>query len=80
MAEIKYSTLNTAGLRLDKMIENEGFKVLDMFQRIKRSDGLNIETLRCPIRINKEIFKSDIAAPLVGQHTEEIIKEYSLWK
>ena len=65
-------------LEWDKMIENEGFKVLDMFQRIKRSDGLNIETLRCPIRINKQIFKSDIAAPLVGQHTEEIIKEYSL--
>ena len=65
-------------LEWDKMIENEGFKVLDMFQRIKRSDGLDIETLRCPIRINNEIFKSNIAAPRVGQHTDEIIKEYAL--
>ena len=65
-------------LEWDKMIENEGFKVLDMFQRIKRSDGLNIETLRCPIRINSQIFKSDIAAPLVGQHNNEIIEEYQL--
>ena len=65
-------------LEWDKMIENEGFKVLDMFQRIKRSDGLDIETLRCPIRINNQIFKSDIAAPLVGQHNNEIIEEYQL--
>ena len=49
-----------------------------MFQRIKRSDGLDIETLRCPIRINNEIFKSEIAAPLVGQHNEEITEEYQL--
>ena len=28
------------------MIENEGFKVLDMFQRIKRSDGLDIEIFK----------------------------------
>lgn len=65
-------------LEWDKMLENEGFKILDMIQRIKRSDGLNIETLRCPIRINNEIFKSEIAAPLVGQHNSEIIKEYNL--
>ena len=41
----------------EKMLNHEGFKVLDMVQRIKRFDGLDIETLRCPIRINKEIFK-----------------------
>jgi len=65
-------------LEWDKMIEHEGFKILDMFQRIKRSDGLDIETLRCPIRINNEIFKSEVAAPLIGQNTDEIIKEFNL--
>ena len=65
-------------LEWDKMIEHEGFKVLDMLQKIVRSDGLNLETLRCPIRINKEIFKSEVAAPLIGQHNEEIIKDYNL--
>jgi len=39
---------------------------------------IDIETLRCPIRINNEIFKSEIAAPLVGQHNDEITKEYQL--
>ena len=62
----------------EKMLNHEGFKVLDMLQRIKRFDGLDIETLRCPIRINKEIFKSEIAAPVIGQHTDKINKEYNL--
>ena len=49
-----------------------------MLQRIKRFDGLDIETLRCPIRFNSEVYKSEIAAPLLGQHTEQISKEFSL--
>ena len=60
------------------MMDSEGFKVLDMIQRITRSDGLNIETLRCPIRINNEIFKSETAAPIIGQDTKKIIEEFSL--
>jgi CoA:oxalate CoA-transferase len=67
-------------LEWEKMLEHEGFKVLDMLQRIKRSDGLDIETLRCPIRINNEVFKSEVAAPLVGQDTDKIIKEFELLK
>ena len=62
----------------DKMLEHEGFKVLDMLQKIKRSDGLSIETLRCPIRFNDQIFKSEVAAPKIGQHTKDIEKEFNL--
>ena len=65
-------------LEWDKMMENEGFKVLDMLQRIKRFDGLDIETLRCPIRFNDQILKSEVAAPLIGQHTKQISEEFSL--
>ena len=65
-------------LEWDKMMEHEGFKVIDMLQRIKRYDGLDIETLRCPIRFNDKVYKSEIAAPLIGQHTEKITKEFSL--
>jgi CoA:oxalate CoA-transferase len=65
-------------LEWDQMLEHEGFKVMDMLQRIRRSDGLDIQTLRCPIRFNDEIFKSDIAAPKIGQHTANINKEFNL--
>ena len=65
-------------LEWDKMMEHEGFKVIDMLQRIKRFDGLDIETLRCPIRFDDQIFKSEVAAPIIGQHTKEISEEFSL--
>jgi crotonobetainyl-CoA:carnitine CoA-transferase CaiB-like acyl-CoA transferase len=65
-------------LEWEQMLEHEGFKVIDMLQRIKRSDGLDIETLRCPIRFDDDIFKSEIAAPTIGQHTTDITKEFNL--
>ena len=61
-----------------EMLQHQGFKVLDMIQRIKRFDGLDIETLRCPIRINDQIYKSEIAAPMIGQHNKKIIQEFRL--
>ena len=65
-------------LEWDKLLREEGFKVLDMIQEIKRPDGLNIKTLRCPIRINNQISKSDIAAPKIGENTIQIIEEFKL--
>ena len=62
----------------DNMLKHEGFKILDMTQRIKSLDGLDIKTLRCPIRVDGEIYKSDLAAPKVGQDNEKIIKEMEL--
>jgi len=62
----------------EKMLKHEGFKILDMTQRIIGVDGLNIETLRCPIRVNGKIFKSEKAAPKVGQDNEKIIAEMDI--
>ena len=62
----------------EKMLKHEGFQILDMTQRIKSLDGLDIKTLRCPIRVDGEIYKSELAAPKVGQDNEKIIKEMEL--
>ena len=62
----------------EKMLKHEGFNILDMVQRIKRDDGLNIETLRCPIRIDGKIFKSELAAPKIGQHNAKIMNEFGI--
>jgi len=62
----------------ENMLKHDGFKILDMTQRIKSLDGLDIKTLRCPIRVDGEIYKSDLAAPKVGQDNEKIIKEMEL--
>tara|TARA_Y100000591_G_scaffold96762_1_gene81968 strand:+ start:662 stop:1807 length:1146 start_codon:yes stop_codon:yes gene_type:complete len=62
----------------ETMIKHEGFKILDMVQRIQRDDGLDIETLRCPIKIDGEIFKSNKAAPKIGNDNNNIKKEFDI--
>ncbi len=62
----------------EKMLKHEGFNILDMVQKIKRDDGLNIETLRCPIRIDGKKFKSELAAPKIGQDNTKIINEFGI--
>tara|TARA_B100001029_G_scaffold170315_1_gene166018 strand:+ start:370 stop:1542 length:1173 start_codon:yes stop_codon:yes gene_type:complete len=62
----------------ETMIKHEGFKILDMVQRIQRDDGLDIETLRCPIKIDGVIFKSNKAAPKIGNDTNNIKKEFGI--
>ena len=62
----------------ETMIKHEGFKILDMIQRIQRDDGLDIETLRCPIKIEGVIFKSNKAAPRIGNDTNNIKKEFGI--
>jgi len=62
----------------ESMVKHEGFKILDMVQKIQRDDGLNIETLRCPIKIDGEIFKSNKAAPKIGNDNNDIKKEFGI--
>ena len=62
----------------ETMVKHEGFKILDMVQRIQRDDGLDIETLRCPIKIDGEIFKSNKAAPKIGNDNNNIKKEFEI--
>ena len=62
----------------ETMVKHEGFKILDMVQRIQRDDGLDIETLRCPIKIDGEIFKSNKAAPKIGNDNINIKKEFEI--
>ena len=62
----------------ESMVNHEGFKILDMVQRIQRDDGLDIETLRCPIKIDGEIYKSSKAAPKIGNDNNSILKEFGI--
>ncbi len=62
----------------DKLLVHEGFLALDAIQDVRRDDGIEFRTTRCPIRIDGEIYKSTKAAPRVGQHTDKIVNEYGL--
>lgn len=60
------------------LLSHEAYKVLKMDQRLPLLSGEEIHTTRCPIRLNDERVFAAKSAPRVGQHTEDIIKEFNL--
>jgi crotonobetainyl-CoA:carnitine CoA-transferase CaiB-like acyl-CoA transferase len=60
------------------LMEEKGYKSLNMEIKVKTSNGLSIKTTRCPIRIDGEIFNSEVGAPLLGEHNLLIEKQFGL--
>jgi crotonobetainyl-CoA:carnitine CoA-transferase CaiB-like acyl-CoA transferase len=56
----------------------DGYRALDMEQTIRCPQGTPLPTLRCPIRIDGEIYKSAKGAPSIGQDTANISAEFEL--
>ena len=61
-----------------RLIEHEAFQVLQMTQTVRRPNGATLETTRCPIRIDGARLTSPLGAPKVGEHNEEIAREFGL--
>ncbi len=57
------------------LFDHEGFKVLDMIQKVTMGDGFEYETTRCPIKINGELLTSSLGSPALGEHTTAIVNE-----
>lgn len=66
-------------LTLEQLVAHEGFAAISMTQQVRRTsrDGTGVElaTVRSPIRIDGQKLESRRAAPTVGQHTAEIRAE-----
>jgi crotonobetainyl-CoA:carnitine CoA-transferase CaiB-like acyl-CoA transferase len=62
----------------EKLLKHEGYQVLGMDQKLPLLSGEEVHTLRCPIRLNDERIYASKPAPRVGQHTDDIIKEFNL--
>ena len=60
------------------LLNSEGYKVLNMEQEVKMTDGFRFKTTRCPIRIDGELLVSCKGTPALGEHTKSLIKEYNL--
>ena len=65
-------------LTWDELMENEGFKTLDMLQTVTREDKVSILTTRSPLRVDGARAKVDRAAPRIGEHSEKIRAEFGL--
>lgn len=61
-----------------ELFQDEAFQVLDMVQEVSRRSGVSLRTTRCPIRIDGAILKNAHGAPRLGEHTEQIAREFSL--
>ena len=62
----------------EKLRTTDGYRELDMEQVVKCPQGTPLATLRCPIRIDGEIFKSSMGAPAIGQHNAKILREFEI--
>lgn len=65
-------------LQWPELLESEGFKALDMLQTVTREDNVSIRTTRSPLRINGKRARTDRAAPLIGEQSAQIRKEFGL--
>ena len=58
--------------------ETEGYRALDMEQTVYCPEGTPMPTLRCPIRIDGEIYKDPRGAPSIGGENAALRKEFGL--
>jgi len=62
----------------NKIKEHPAYKALQMEQHIVTTNGKEIITTRCPIRINGERLFSGVPAPELGAHNKKIIEALEL--
>jgi CoA:oxalate CoA-transferase len=62
----------------DDLMQQEGYKTLNMELHVNTSNGISIKTTRCPIRFDGELLISDIGAPQIGEHNLQIAQQFGL--
>ena len=63
-------------LNYDELVQEGGYQVLDMEITVKTSNGLEITTTRCPIRVDGQKLVSSVGAPRLGEHNRQIEDEF----
>lgn len=59
-------------LNYDQLTQHDAWRSLAMEQTVRRANGAELRTLRCPVRIDGQRLFSDRAAPLLGETTASI--------
>ncbi|WP_461207026.1 CaiB/BaiF CoA transferase family protein [Clostridium sp. DL1XJH146] len=63
---------------MKEVLEDEELQYADMVQEIKRKNGTTVKTTRFPVRVNGEKLFSYKGAPVLGEDTDDINKEFNL--
>ncbi len=67
-------------MNYDKLVNEEGYRVLEMEMNVKTSNGITVKTTRCPLRVDGKLLISAIGAPMLGENNESIDIEFALAK
>ncbi len=63
-------------LHWHELLQHEAFRCLDMLQTVRRDQGGEIRTTRCPIRFDRVRPESPLAAPRIGEHNEWVNRTF----
>jgi crotonobetainyl-CoA:carnitine CoA-transferase CaiB-like acyl-CoA transferase len=61
-----------------QLLDHDAFKVLDMVQTVQRPNGAQLQTTRCPIRIDGQRLKTPKGAPTIGADNATIRHDFDL--
>lgn len=64
----------------DKLVKEEGYRVLNMEITVKTNNGLSVKTTRCPLRVDGKLLISAKGAPVLGEDNEVIDKQFGIVK
>jgi crotonobetainyl-CoA:carnitine CoA-transferase CaiB-like acyl-CoA transferase len=65
-------------LDYEMLMHEEGYQCLQMQLEVKTSSGLTVKTTRCPIRVDGKLLTSHKGAPLLGEDTIAIDKQFCI--
>jgi CoA:oxalate CoA-transferase len=63
-------------LQWHELLEQEAFRCLDMLQTVRRDNGGEVRTTRCPIRFDRVRPESPLAAPRIGEHNDWVNRTF----
>lgn len=58
-----------------ELLASEAWQALDFEQTIRRGSAVTLNSLRGPLRIDGQVLKSELAAPELGEHQEQVIEQ-----
>ncbi len=61
-----------------RLVRHPAFDAIAMTQKLGAGTLRELQTTRCPIRIDGQRLTNPTTAPRVGQHTQEIVQQYQL--
>lgn len=61
-----------------QLLDHDAFKVLDMVQTVQRPNGAQLQTTRCPIRIDGQRLMAPKGAPTIGADNATIRHDFDL--